>query len=244
MSARHTCAARPGTVCRCHQGPSTSARPQGGRGHVGRVVSRGLPFLLLAVWRPFRSPSPARRCGVAGVAARAGARAALVGADATAAARRALPASLRQGARVEESGGGLGAGGDAAPLARPAAGDGRGAGRAGAGRWVRSAAGLRWSWWRRCRPCCWPRWSPCSCWPPVTRWRWPTGPPRRGRWRWPRAARRRRRRGRRCRAGRRIGVAVAVDGGTVTVRLLPPSPLRPLADRLAVTSSASARPAR
>jgi hypothetical protein len=39
-------------------------------------------------------------------------------------------------------------------------------------------------------------------------------------------------------------VAVSVEGGTVTVRLLPPSPLRSLADRLAVTSSASARPAR
>ncbi len=39
-------------------------------------------------------------------------------------------------------------------------------------------------------------------------------------------------------------VAVSVRGGRVTVRLLPPSPLRPLADRLAVTSSASARPAR
>jgi hypothetical protein len=39
-------------------------------------------------------------------------------------------------------------------------------------------------------------------------------------------------------------VAVSVKGGTVTVRLLPPSPLRSLADRLAVTSSAGARPAR
>ena len=39
-------------------------------------------------------------------------------------------------------------------------------------------------------------------------------------------------------------VAVSVDGGTVTVRLLPPSPLHSLADRLAVTSTASARPAR
>ncbi len=39
-------------------------------------------------------------------------------------------------------------------------------------------------------------------------------------------------------------VTVTVEGGTVTVRLLPPSPLRSLADRLAVTSSASARPAR
>jgi hypothetical protein len=39
-------------------------------------------------------------------------------------------------------------------------------------------------------------------------------------------------------------VAVSVRGGTVTVRMLPPSPIRSLADRLAVSSSASARPAR
>jgi hypothetical protein len=38
-------------------------------------------------------------------------------------------------------------------------------------------------------------------------------------------------------------VAVAVRGGTVTVRLRPPSPLPALADRLTVTSSAFARPA-
>jgi hypothetical protein len=38
-------------------------------------------------------------------------------------------------------------------------------------------------------------------------------------------------------------MTVAVRGGTVTVRLRPPSPLRSLADHLAVTSSASARPA-
>jgi Flp pilus assembly protein TadG len=39
-------------------------------------------------------------------------------------------------------------------------------------------------------------------------------------------------------------VTVAVDGGTVTVRLRPPSPLRAIAARLAVASEASARPAR
>lgn len=39
-------------------------------------------------------------------------------------------------------------------------------------------------------------------------------------------------------------VSVAVEGGTVSVRLRPPSPLEALADRLAVTSSAAARPAR
>jgi hypothetical protein len=42
----------------------------------------------------------------------------------------------------------------------------------------------------------------------------------------------------------RDDVAVTVRGGTVTVRVLPPSPLRSVADRLAVTSSAAARPAR
>jgi hypothetical protein len=35
---------------------------------------------------------------------------------------------------------------------------------------------------------------------------------------------------------------VSVSGGRVTVRLRPPSPLPAIADRLAVTSSASARP--
>jgi hypothetical protein len=39
-------------------------------------------------------------------------------------------------------------------------------------------------------------------------------------------------------------VTVSVQDGTVAVRLLAPSPLHALADRLAVTSSASARPAR
>lgn len=37
-------------------------------------------------------------------------------------------------------------------------------------------------------------------------------------------------------------VDVSVEGGRVTVRLRPPSPLPALADRLAVTSSAVARP--
>lgn len=37
-------------------------------------------------------------------------------------------------------------------------------------------------------------------------------------------------------------IDVSVEGGRVTVRLRPPSPLRMLADRLAVTSSAAARP--
>jgi len=39
-------------------------------------------------------------------------------------------------------------------------------------------------------------------------------------------------------------VAVAVEGGRVSVRLRPPSPIEALAERLAVSSSAAARPAR
>jgi len=39
-------------------------------------------------------------------------------------------------------------------------------------------------------------------------------------------------------------VAISVRGGEVSVRLRPPSPLQALADRLAVSSSATARPAR
>jgi hypothetical protein len=39
-------------------------------------------------------------------------------------------------------------------------------------------------------------------------------------------------------------VSVAVEGGTVSVRLRPPSPIPALSKRLTISSSASARPAR
>lgn len=39
-------------------------------------------------------------------------------------------------------------------------------------------------------------------------------------------------------------VSVAVEGGTVSVRLRPPSPFAAVAERLVVSSSAAARPAR
>lgn len=42
----------------------------------------------------------------------------------------------------------------------------------------------------------------------------------------------------------RDDVSVAVEGGIVSVRLRPPSPVAALADRLTVSSSAAARPAR
>ncbi|MGN6664083.1 MAG: hypothetical protein ACTHK6_07780 [Solirubrobacterales bacterium] len=42
----------------------------------------------------------------------------------------------------------------------------------------------------------------------------------------------------------RDDVAVAIEGGTVSVRLRPPSPIAALADRLALSGSATARVAR
>lgn len=63
-----------------------------------------VPFLLLAVLVAAQLGLAGEALWSAGVAARAGARAALVGGDATAAARRALPSSLRPGADVTDSG--------------------------------------------------------------------------------------------------------------------------------------------
>jgi Flp pilus assembly protein TadG len=62
-----------------------------------------LPFLLLAVLVAAQIGLVGQALWSAGVAARAGARAALVGGDAAKAARRALPESLRSGAQVSDS---------------------------------------------------------------------------------------------------------------------------------------------
>jgi hypothetical protein len=64
-----------------------------------------VPFLLLAVLVAAQIALAGQALWSASVAARAGARAALVGGDAKAAARRALPSSMRDGAKVEASGG-------------------------------------------------------------------------------------------------------------------------------------------
>lgn len=64
-----------------------------------------VPFLLLAVVAAAQIALAGQALWSASVAARAGARAALVGGDATAAARAALPPSLRQGAKVEDESG-------------------------------------------------------------------------------------------------------------------------------------------
>jgi hypothetical protein len=63
-----------------------------------------VPFLLLAVLVAAQLALAGQALWSAGVAARAGARAALVGGDAAAAARRALPPSLRRGAQVSDAG--------------------------------------------------------------------------------------------------------------------------------------------
>jgi hypothetical protein len=62
-----------------------------------------VPFLLLAVLVAAQIGLAGQALWSAGVAARAGARAALVGRDAAAAARRALPPSMRSGADVSDA---------------------------------------------------------------------------------------------------------------------------------------------
>lgn len=62
-----------------------------------------LPFLLLAVLVAAQIALAGQALWSAGVAARVGARAALVGGDAGKAARRALPSSLRSKATVSDS---------------------------------------------------------------------------------------------------------------------------------------------
>jgi len=59
-----------------------------------------VPFLLLAVLAAAQIALAGHALWSAGIAARAGARAAIVGRDAKVAARRALPPSLRDGAEV------------------------------------------------------------------------------------------------------------------------------------------------
>jgi hypothetical protein len=64
-----------------------------------------VPFLLLAVLAAAQIALAGQALWSASVAARAGARAAAVGGDAPAAARSALPPSMRRGAKVEEGDG-------------------------------------------------------------------------------------------------------------------------------------------
>jgi hypothetical protein len=81
---------------------SSAGHREGGAASVELIAA--VPFLLLAVLVAGQIALAGQAMWSASVAARAGARAALVGADATAAARRALPPSLREGAKVDGSG--------------------------------------------------------------------------------------------------------------------------------------------
>jgi hypothetical protein len=64
-----------------------------------------VPFLLLAVLVAAQLAAVGGALWSAGVAARAGARAALVGGDVEATARHALPETFREGARVSQADG-------------------------------------------------------------------------------------------------------------------------------------------
>jgi len=64
-----------------------------------------VPFLLLAVLVAAQAGLAGYALWSAGIAARAGARAELVGGDVEAGARQALPASMRGGARVSSGDG-------------------------------------------------------------------------------------------------------------------------------------------
>jgi hypothetical protein len=66
-----------------------------------------LPFLLVAILVAAQLAMAGASLWSAGLAVRAGARAALVGGRAEAAARAALPPALRRGARVAAGGGGV-----------------------------------------------------------------------------------------------------------------------------------------
>ena len=107
----------PGTVARVPpQTASSAGHREEGTASVELVAV--VPFLLLAVLVAAQIALAGQALWSASVAARAGARAALVGGDATAAARRALPPSLRDGPRSSDAGDGLGAGAGAAPACR------------------------------------------------------------------------------------------------------------------------------
>jgi hypothetical protein len=81
---------------------ASSSRREGGTASVELIAV--IPFLLLAVLVAAQIGAAGAALWSAGVAARAGARAAVVGDDAGVAARRALPDAMRPGAEVSDSG--------------------------------------------------------------------------------------------------------------------------------------------
>ncbi|HEX3043035.1 MAG TPA: hypothetical protein VHP56_13190 [Solirubrobacterales bacterium] len=82
--------------------PGAGEAAHGEEGTASVELVAVVPFLLLALLVAAQIALAGQALWSASVAARAGARAALVGGDASAAARSALPPSMSDGARVEE----------------------------------------------------------------------------------------------------------------------------------------------
>lgn len=82
---------------------AVSSGVKGDEGTASVELVAVVPFLLVAVLAVAQAVLAGQALWSAGVAARAGARAALVGGNAAAVARKALPPPLRAGARVEEA---------------------------------------------------------------------------------------------------------------------------------------------
>jgi hypothetical protein len=85
----------------CVPPKSADNTSHGERGTASVELVAAVPFLLLALAAAAQIALAGQALWSASVAARAGARAALIGADPQAAARRALPAAMRDGAVVE-----------------------------------------------------------------------------------------------------------------------------------------------
>lgn len=81
---------------------ASSVRREGGTASVEMIAA--VPFLLLAALVAAQLVAAGYALWSAGVAVRAGARAQLVGGDGERAARQALPALLRDGAKVVDEG--------------------------------------------------------------------------------------------------------------------------------------------
>jgi hypothetical protein len=82
------------------------SRVRGEAGSASLELVGALPFLLVAILVAAQLALAGASLWSAGLAARAGARASLVGGRADAVARAALPPALRKGARVSSAGGG------------------------------------------------------------------------------------------------------------------------------------------
>ncbi|HEX7059553.1 MAG TPA: hypothetical protein VF176_06855 [Solirubrobacterales bacterium] len=80
---------------------SSAVHREGGTASVELIAA--IPFLLLAILVAAQVGLAGQALWSASVAARAGARAELVGGDGAAAARKALPSSMRPGAKVDDS---------------------------------------------------------------------------------------------------------------------------------------------